>query len=118
MKFLETSTITISQDSVQSPTQIRFSDTISDTDTASILKSVTIQTEFPAGTHAIDLGQITTGKLLLIKPTANMTMNLDAADTDYTLKAGKMSKLWADFTSLSITVSGAAQTISIFVGGI
>lgn len=118
MKFVEESTITISQDTIISPTQIRYSEAIADTDTASILKSVTIQTEFPIGVHAIDLGQIVTGKLLLIKPVANLLVNINGADTDYTIKAGKMSKIWADITSLQIEVTGAAQIVSIFVGGI
>ena len=118
MKLVEASTITISQDTGTTPTQIRYSETIADTDTTSILKSVTVQTEFPVGTHTIDLGQIVTGKLLLIKPAANLSVNINGADTDYTIKAGKMSKIWADITSLQIEVTGAAQVVSIFVGGI
>jgi hypothetical protein len=118
MKLVETSTLTVSQDTGTTPTQIRYSEAISDTDTTSILKSVTIQTEFPIGVHTIDLGQIVTGKVLLIKPTANLLVNINGADTDYTIKAGKMSKIWADITALEIEVTGAAQIVSIFVGGV
>ena len=118
MKLVEASTVTISQDTGTTPTQIRYAETIADTDTTSILKSVTVQTSFPVGTHTINLGQIATGKLLLIKPASDLLVNINGADTDYTVKGGKMSKIWADITSLQIEVTGAAQIVSIFVGGI
>jgi hypothetical protein len=95
---------------------MRFSEDFEDTDTALIKECLVRQESFPIGTHSISLGNIAQGKWLLVKPVNDLQIKLDTG-SNQTLRGGKISKMWVNFTALEITVSTAAQVVVLVVAG-
>lgn len=115
MRFYEKSQLKISEDLLTDPKKIKFADDFEDTD-AVLLKEIVSRFEsFPIGTTAISLGNIATPKLLIIKPKNDVVIVLDG--NNYTVRGGKLSKIWISFASLSLTISTAANEISLVVAG-
>ena len=116
MRFYEKCQIVISEDSLQIPKKIRFSDEFEDTDVSLLKESITRQESFPVGTHSISMGNIAQGKFVVIKPTNDLQVKFDSG-VNHTFKGGKLSKMWISFTSLEITVSTAEQVVVLGIAG-
>lgn len=117
MKYQEKSKITISEDSLDIPKQVRFSEDWEEIDLTSFTKVVTIIEEFSIGTHTINLNGVV-GQLLIVKPAADILISINGAD-DLSLMEDKLSKIWSkvSITSLAITVSGNPAKVTLAVAG-
>lgn len=115
MRFYEKVSLKISEDLSTDPKRIKFAEDLEDIDADNLEEIVSRYESFPVGVHAIPLGNITTPKLLIIKPTADLSVTIDG--TAYTFKGGKLSKLWVEFSTLSLTVTTAANVVSLVVAG-
>ena len=116
MRYYEKSQILLSEDTLSTPKQVRFSEEFEDVDLSLLKESVTRSEAFPVGTHAIGLGNIALGKFLCIKPAADLDVSINGAAVQK-FRGGKISKLWIEFTTLSITVSTDPQTVVLVVAG-
>lgn len=123
MRYAEQTQITISEDQSNAPQNIRFEDAVNDVDLTSLAHLHDCSDSFPAGTATIGLGQIAMAKFLWIKPASTIQIILSGSATAITLQAGKASKLWAAFNSLSVVVPNTTQNsvtpvaVTIVVGG-
>lgn len=115
MRFYEKTQVKISEDSSTDPKRIKFAEDLEDTDVTSLPEIVVRYESFPVGTSAINLGNIATPKLLIVKPTNDVDVEIDG--TAYTFKGGKLSKLWIEFSSLSLVVTTTANVVSLVVAG-
>lgn len=112
----------VSEDAASEPKQIRFAEEFETVDVTNLSECITRQESFPVGTHVISLGNIAQAKLLSIKPKAStvsgtVTMSINGSLTEIPLRAGKVSRLWTTFTSLSITVTGNPVEMLIVIAG-
>lgn len=120
-RYYEKTTITISEDTSSQPKQIRFADESEDTDILSLTKVRDLVDTYPVGSNALSLGQITTGKFVWIKPSADVTLVIEGQNLK--CKAGKASKLWTEFTTLAIDVPNTTANtskpplVSLVIGG-
>lgn len=122
LRFYDKQKITISEDASVEPKLIRCQEESEVTDVTTLSEVVTRQETFPVGTHVISLGNISQGKFLMIKPKASTTagtvvMNLDGSLTAHSLRAGKITKMWTNYTSLSLTVAVASVELLIVMAG-
>lgn len=115
MRIQEKGIIILSDDSSSDPKQIRFRSEQDAIDTALLIESKTLQESFPVGTTSISLGNISQGRFLYVKPEAACVATIDGQTLS--LRAGKASSIWADFTTLSITVTGTPNKIVLVVAG-
>lgn len=115
MRIYESSNIVVSKDEVANPTQVRFESSFTEADVLTCNESKTIEDTFPIATTAVDMGNIAAGKLIVIKPTGDCTLLLDAQEI--ALKGGKESKIWASFATVSIVEATAPNEISILIAG-
>lgn len=116
MRYFEKTQIVLSEDTLQIPKKVRFSEDYEDTDVALLKESITRQETFPIGTMTIPMGNITQGKFLFIKPTNDLQVKLDGG-SNHTFRGGKVSKMWVNFSALEITVSTAAQVVVVGIAG-
>jgi hypothetical protein len=116
MRLREQAQITLSEDTLTDPKQIRFGEIIDDIDTSLITECVTRVEKFPIGTTAISMGNIAAGKFLYIKPTSDLDIVINTSQT-LTLRGGKATKMWVNFTALSLIVSTAAQNVTLVLAG-
>lgn len=120
-RYQEKTQIIISEDVSNQPKQIRFSDESEDVDVTSLTKFRDLVDNYPVGSNALSLGQITQGKFIWIRPAADVTLVVDSQNIK--LKAGKASKLWTEFTTLAIDVPNTTQNtstpplVSLVIGG-
>lgn len=116
MRIFEKTTFTLSSDDVSDPQNILMKSVKETADTTSCTKSVTLSSLFAISTtHTIDLGDITAAKFLYIKPTLDVTAIIGGESILF--RGGKESVIWADFTTLQLTVGLVANRISLAVGG-
>lgn len=113
--------MTISEDTASEPKQIRFSEESEVVDVTNLSECITRQEVFPVGTHAISLGNIALAKLLSIRPKAStvsgsVTMSINGSSA-LSLRPGKITRMWTDYTSLSITVAGNPVEVLVVVAG-
>lgn len=115
MRIYENNQMVISKDEVSNPQQVRFQSAFSDTDVLTCQESKTIEDTFPIATTPVDMGNIAQGKLIVVKPTGDCTLVLDSQNI--ALRGGKESKIWADFTTVSIIEATAPNEISMCIAG-
>ena len=115
MQLREKAKLTISEDAVTEPKSIRFQEDFEDIDTTLLKEIVVRQETFPIGTHAISLGNISTGKFLYIKPKKDLQVSINGG-ANQTFRGGKASKLWMTVTSLSIIPTEAQEVILVCAG--
>lgn len=94
-----------------------FEDLTNVTDTSSLTNAVEYNQSFPVATTVVGMGQVGTGKFLYIKPTANVTAVFDGGAETHVFLAGKASRIWMNFSALSLTVSGSANIIQVVIAG-
>ena len=117
MRFLENTKILISEDTKNDPKLIRFAESFEDIDLTT-LKEISLRQEtFPVGTHTISLGNIALAKFLIVKPDMDLEINVNGSITPLKLKGEKFSKLWAEVTSLTITVAVEPQEVLVLLAG-
>ncbi len=115
MRIQDKSTFLISEDNVSDPQNILFKEVLDVVDTTSVTEVRNASETFPVGVNVISLGNIAAGKLIYVKPTAACVMTIGGETIS--LRAGKVSKIWADFTTLTITVSTASNKIALVIAG-
>lgn len=115
MRLLEKSTLVVSEDTSSDPKNIRFSEVVDMTDDTLLPESLVRQETYPVGTHVISLGNIAEARYLFIKPSANITIEVNGSPIS--LRANKTFRGWITFTSLSLIVAGQPAQIVLFVGG-
>lgn len=116
MRIYEKSQFILSKDATTTPKQVRFSEDFEDIDSTTLMESVTRDETFPVGTNSIALGNIALGKYLLVKPSASVGLKIDGGAT-IPLRSGKVSKIWCDFTSVDLVVTGAAAQVLVVIAG-
>lgn len=76
-----------------------------------------------SGTHTVDSSVITSPKLLYIEVSGTCTINMNSANTTFSLSpsAGQIASMWLDgasFTQCAIqNTSGAEIDVTVMVGG-
>lgn len=115
MRISEKVTILLSEDATNDPKQIRFKSESEIIDIASLKNSKTIQETLPVGVQTISLANITQGRYVYVKPKNACVISIDGQTL--ALRAGKASTIWADFTSLTITISSEPNDIVLVVAG-
>ena len=116
MRLLEKTLITLSEDALSEPKQIRLSED-SESIELSLAKECLVRTEvFPVGSHVINLGNITSPKWLFIKPSADISVSLNG-NPNLIFRGGKISKLWVTLTTVQISVLTASVTVTIALAG-
>jgi len=117
LQIIDNVNITLSNDSGTNPQSILFKEAFNSVDTASLLQAEEIKQSFPVGVNVVNMGLIATGKYLYIKPTANVTAIFDGGAETHVFLAGKASRLWMNYTGLSLTVSGSANFVQLVIAG-
>lgn len=115
MRIIENTKIKISDDTLNEPKFIRLSEEYEDIDVTLLKELLTRQENFPAGTHTITLGNITTGKFLYIKPKKDLQVSINGG-TAFKIRALKTTKMWVEVTSLSITTTEAQEVLIVCAG--
>lgn len=116
MRVYQSSKIVISKDNATNPQEIRFSSTKEVIDTTTVGESHDASGIYAVGTTVVPMGTIAAGELLIITPAADCDILVDGTES-VSLKAGKQSVLWIDFTALSVVVTGVANQIDILIAG-
>jgi hypothetical protein len=116
MRLLERTTILLSEDLGPEPKKIRFKEQFENSELELIKEVKVLQEVFPIGTHSISLGNIAQGRFLLIKPKSNVQISINGGAA-LTLREDKVTKMWLNFTQLSLTVTGSASEVIIVVAG-
>ena len=116
MRFYEKTQIVLSEDTLSEPKQIRFSENFEDVDITLLKESITRHETFPIGVHAISLGNIALGKFLCLKPDFDVEASINGGALQK-FRANKVSKLWVELTSLSLTVTTQANEVVVVVAG-
>lgn len=121
MRYKETSTITISEDNVDSPKKIRFQDIDSGSYDDTVLTKALVDSvqSYAVGTTVINLGSLTAIKYIYVKPTgSNLNLIIDGSLTPVTVLADKPTRMWVNATSLSIVNGGStAVDATVVVAG-
>jgi hypothetical protein len=115
MRIQDKSIILLSEDLSTDPKQIRFKSDSEDIDISSLVQSKTVQEVLPVGIHNISLGNISQGKFLYVKPRNACVVSLDGQNIS--LIANKTSKFWANFTQVTLEVSGEPNSIVLVIAG-
>ena len=115
MRLQEKILTLLSEDVSNDPKQVRFKSDSDSVDITTLLKSKTIQEVLPIGVQTISLGSIAQGRYLYVKPKNACVVSIDGQNLS--LRAGKTSSVWADFTSLTVTVSGEPNDIVLVIAG-
>jgi len=76
---------------------------------------VSLHQSLPVGVNVIDLGNITVGKLIVVKPKAKVVLTIQGQTIS--IAANKVFKAWVDFTSLSVTITGTAAEVVLVAAG-
>lgn len=116
MKFSETTETLICEDLAVNPKEIRFKEEFEDIELELLVECLVRQETFPIGTYAISLGNIAEGRWLFVKASADLGLSINGGAA-LTLRGEKTTRLWVNFTSLSITVSGNATEVLIALAG-
>lgn len=115
MRVYDKSLLLISEDEVSVPKQIRFQSDATVEDLTSV-NEVRVATDiFPIATTVVSMGNIAAGKFIFAKPTLDCTLVLGGENIS--LRAGKESKIWADFTTVSIIETTAPNEITLVIAG-
>lgn len=117
MRYFEKTKLLISEDTKNDPKLIRFAEELEDIDLVEIKEIALRQETFPVGTHSISLGNIALAKLLVLKPDADLEISVNGSTPLLKIKGGKLSKIWGEITSLSITVSTNPQEVLALLAG-
>ena len=115
MRFYQKNEITLSEDTSTDPKKIRFKTTDEVTETTALVDGGGDSKTYPIGTHAVDLGNITTGKWFYIYSDKAIKLNINGLG-QLDIPADKASQMWADFTSLEIETTEESR-ISVAVAG-
>ena len=115
LQIIDNVAITLSNDAGTNPQSIIFKELANSTDAVSLTQAEEFKENFPVGVNVIPMGQLGTGKFLYIKPTANVTAIFDGGAETHVFLAGKASRLWMNYTAMSLTVSGAPNFIQVIV---
>ena len=116
MRLSDQAIIKLSRDAITDPKLIRFSDEATDIDVTLLIESITKDETYPIGTTAINMGNIVTGRWLWIRPSANIGLIINGGAA-LNLRANKTSRMWLDFTAVSLVVTGAPAQISVVIAG-
>jgi hypothetical protein len=114
MRISDKVKLVVSSDTLSDPKLIRLSEDFEDIDTTLLKESVTRQETFPIGTHTIALGNIANAKFLYVKPAKDLQAVINGSAI--TLRGGKASKMWVNFTALSI-ITTDVQEVLLFCAG-
>ena len=117
LQIIDNVATTVSNDAGTNPQSILFKEAFSSVDTTSLSQAEEIKMSFPVGVNVVNMGLIATGKYLYIKPTANVTVIFDGGAETHVFLAGKASRLWMNYTGMSLTVSGSANLIELLIAG-
>ena len=115
LRIYENNSVLISEDISTTPKQILFSNSAESTDITSLTEVRNISESFPIGTTAVSMGNMALGNYLWCKPTADCQLDIDGAVLD--IKGGKETKIWGDFTAVSVIVVTAANKVQIILAG-
>jgi len=115
MRIYEKTLITISTDELSNPKEIKFQTDSTSEDLLSCNEVKSADDIFPVATTAVSMGNITNGKFIYAKPTLDCTLVLSGENV--ALRAGKASKIWANFTSVSIIEAVAPNAIELVIAG-
>jgi len=115
MRLLEKIQATLSEDNVNDPKLIRFSQTYESVDLTLLKECLQRVETFPIGTHSIGFGNIAQGRWFHIKPNLDMGISINSG-TVLTLRANKATSMWVNFTSLDLVVS-APTVVTLLVAG-
>lgn len=87
------------------------------TDTTLLLEAVQVDQPFPVATTVVSMGTIAQGKWIYVKPTADCSLIFNGGLEQRQFRAGKASRLWMNFTAVSVVVTGAINQIHIVIAG-
>lgn len=117
LQIIDNVAITLSNDAGTNPQSILMKEVLAVTDSSSLTQAEEIKQNFPVGVTVVNMGQVATGKFLYIKPTANVTVIFDGGAETHVFLAGKASRIWMNYTAMSLTVSGSANFIQLVIAG-
>jgi hypothetical protein len=115
MRIQEKLLVLLSEDLSSDPKQIRFKSETDSIDVSTLIKSRTIQEILPIGVNTISLGNITQGRYLYVRPKNACVITIDGQSL--TLRAAKVTTIWADFTLLTMTISSEPNDIVLVIAG-
>jgi len=115
MRILEKVQATLSEDDVNDPKQIRFSQIYENVDLTQLKECLQRVESFPIGSHSIGMGNIAQGRWLFLKADKDIGVSINSG-TVLTLRAGKATMMWVNFTSLDLVVS-VVTVVTLLVAG-
>lgn len=105
MRFYKHYSIVVSEDTLQAPKKIRFSETDQTViDTEKVKEAASASIDLPAGAtdFEIPMGAIGSGKWFFLMPTGDITLKIDNG-TPLTLAGGFPCDVWTTYSSLKIS---------------
>lgn len=118
MQLVDTIQFTLSRDTGSSPQDILSKKYEASTDSTNLVESVTFDQPFPVATTVLSMGTIAQGRFMYIKPAADVSILFNGGVEPIVFRGGKASKMWINFTSASIVVTGAAVQTNIVIAGL
>jgi len=117
MQLVDTVQFTLSRDTGSSPQDILSKKYEVSTDATLLTESVTFDQPFPVATTALSMGTIAQGRFIYVKPTSDISIIFNGGAEPIVFRAGKVSKMWINFTAASVVVSGAPVQVNIVIAG-
>lgn len=116
MRYWKSSETILSEDTANQPKDIRFSKDEEIVDLVTLKDGGGETKTYQAGTHVIDMGQISEGRWAYIKSDKEIDAVIDGSATPLTLIPNKPTELWAKFSSISLITTEATR-ITIAIAG-
>jgi hypothetical protein len=119
LQLLDKVNVQISSDATTTPVQLAFSQQINITNNALIAQYEAADQTYTVGTHILPMGSISAGKFVWIYPKGTVDVGIifnGGSDTIVFVK-GEPTKMYVNFTSMSLVVTGSSQEVQLFYGG-
>lgn len=117
LRLNDNMSLTLSRDISSSPQDIIMKHVENVNEDVLLTEAAELDQPLPVATNVFPMGTIATGRFLYIKPAANVSLIFNGGTEQILIRGGKVTRLWADFTSLDIVVTGAPVQVHAVVAG-
>lgn len=117
MQLIDVIQLTLSNDNGTNPQSVVKKENTSNTDTALLTELVEFKQPFPVATTALAMGTIAQGRWIYVKPTSDVSLLFNGGAEPIQFRGGKVSRMWINFTAVSVVVSGAPNVVEIVIAG-
>lgn len=108
---------TLSNDTGSSPQDIRAKKFEETTDTTLLTETAMFDQPFPVATTALSMGTIAQGRWIYVKAASDVSLLFNGGVEPIVFRGGKASRMWINFTAVSIVVTGAPIQTNILIAG-